>query len=255
VNALAGKRVLVTRPRGDAAEMAAGLSAAGAEAVLAPTIEFGPPDDPVRADIAVREVRVFHWIVFTSRHGVEAFFERLAAAGRDTRALGDTAVAAIGPKTAELLTQYGVRADFVPERFVNEEVAAGLLERSRPGERILIFRAQDAREVLPALLEAEGRRVDDVAAYATHAVRDANLRERARETDVWTFTSAGTVRGFLANVPEAAQLAGERTVACIGPVTAEAARAGGLPVHVVPEIYTAAGLLAALSEFGTPAAT
>jgi uroporphyrinogen III methyltransferase/synthase len=252
MNALAGKRVLITRPRGDAGDMAALLRAAGAEPVIAPTIEFGPPDDPVRADIAVREVRVFHWVVFTSVHGVEAFFDRLAAGGRDTRTLGDTSVAAIGPKTAEALARHGVRADFVPERFVNEEVAAGMLERTKAGERILIFRAQDAREVLPQLLEEEERRVDDVAAYSTHAIRDPEVARHARETEVWTFTSASTVRAFAENVLDAAELARDRIVGCIGPISADAASACGLPVHVVPETYTTEALVEALSEFGLP---
>jgi len=253
VNALAGKRVLVTRPRADAGELLDALSAAGAVALLAPVIAFGPPDDPVRADVAVREARVFHWIVFTSVHGVDTFFERLHAFARDARALGDTSVAAIGPKTAERLAHYGIRADFVPPEFVNEAVAEGLLARTRPGDRVLIFRAQDARDVLPSALEEADRRVDDVAAYATHALHDPAVSALAREADIWTFASASSVRAFVENVPDASALAGERVVACIGPITADTARGCGLPVHVVPTTYTVAGMLAALADYRPPA--
>jgi len=250
---LFGRKVLVTRPRAGADEFASKLWEAGAEPLLAPTVTIGPPDDDSLATIAMREIRVFHWIVFTSVNGVEAFFDRLSAAGRDARAIADVSVAAIGPKTAERLQAHGVRADYIPARYVGEEVAAGMLERTEPGHRILLYAAQDARDVLPEALRAEDRRVDVVAAYKTSAVRDPEIAERAREADVWTFTSASTVRAFMDNVPEAAELARTRTVACIGPVTAEAARACGLPVHVIAEDYTVDGLIEALESNPAPA--
>lgn len=250
---LFGKKVLVTRPRASADEFAAKLWEIGAEPMMAATIAIEPPDDRAAAEIAMREIRIFHWIVFTSVNGVEAFFDHLGAAGRDARAIGDASVAAIGPKTAERLRAHGVRADFVPARFVSEEVAAGMLERTEPGQRILLYTAQEARDVLPEALRAEGRRVDVVAAYKTSAVRDPAIAERAAEADVWTFTSASAVRAFVDNVPDAAHLATARTVACIGPVTAEAARACGLPVHVTAEEYTVDGLIEALERTAAPA--
>jgi len=253
IHPLFGKKVLITRPRVDADALAAKLWELGAEPLLAPTIAIEPPDDAERADIAVREARVYHWIVFTSQNGVEAFFDRLSAGGSDARALGDVMVAAIGPKTAERLMAYGVRADFVPARYVGEEVAAGLLERTETGQRILIFRAQEARDVLPEALRAEDRRVDVVAAYKTVVVHDPTIAERARDADIWTFTSPSTVRGLIENLPSAAGIARKKTVACIGPITAEAARAEGLPVHIVADDYTVDGLLEALEATGSTA--
>jgi uroporphyrinogen III methyltransferase/synthase len=278
VSRLAGKRVLVTRPRGDADELAAKLLAAGAEPLLAPAIEFGPPDDAAAALAAVRAGASYDWIAFTSVHGVEAFFSRLEELGKlperasasasaaeepgelpdrggSTRrdVLGEARIAAIGPKTASAVERHGVVPDFVPARAINEEIAAGLLERTQPGSRVLIFRAQEAREILPALLREAGRAVDDVAAYATRSVVDPALAEAARAADVWTFTSASTVHGLLANLPDAAAVAPGKLVACIGPVTAAAAEAAGLPVHVTAAAYSVAGLIAALEGSGSPA--
>jgi len=250
---LFGKKVLVTRPRASADEFAAKLWEIGAEPIVAPTIEIGPPDDDASAEIAMREIRIFHWIAFTSVNGVESFFDRLRSVGRDARAFGDAAVAAIGPKTSERLLAHGVRADFVPAQYVSEEVAAGMLERTEPGQRILLYTAQDARDALPEALRAERRRVDVVAAYKTNAVHDPEIAERAAEADVWTFTSASAARSFVENVPGAAQLATTRTVACIGPVTAEAVRACGLPVHVTAKEYTVDGLIEALERTASPA--
>jgi uroporphyrinogen-III synthase len=96
------------------------------------------------------------------------------------------------------------------------------------------------------LLRASGRIVDDVPGYATRAVRDASLAEAAAAADIWTFTSGSTVRGLIENVPDARTLAAGKIVACIGPVTADIARAFGLPVHATASAHDVDGLLAAL---------
>jgi len=246
VSPLFGKRILITRARDDADALAERLRSIGAEPLIAPTIAIEPPDDPEPARAAARTLESRDWVVFTSRNGVDACFDLLARDGGDARRFGGAKVAAIGPKTAARLIGFGIRPEFVPEDFVAEEVAAGLLARTAPGDRILVFGAQEMRDVLPRTLRDAGRDVDVVAAYKTSPVDDPNLPRAAEESDVWTFTSASTVRGFLANVPGAGDLAQERTVACIGPVTARAARDAGLEPDVVAERYTVEGLIEAL---------
>ncbi len=250
---LFGKRVLVTRPAAGGAEFAAELWEAGAEPVMAPTIAIGPPADGSAAEAAIAKLDTYAWVVFTSRNGVDACFERLTAAGTDARRFGRASVAAIGPKTAASLLARGIRADFVPPAFVAESVAAGLLERTNPGDRILLFGAQEMRDTLAQTLRDARREVDRAAGYATTLVADPGLAAAAERTDIWTFTSASTVRGFVENLPNASALAREKTVACIGPVTAEAARAAGLRVDVVADEFTVEGLIAALDA--APVAT
>ena len=245
---LFGKKVLVTRAIGQADDLATKLWERGAEPILAPTIAIGPPDDLERAEGAVRNVRSYQWIVFTSTNGVAAFFDRLSAGGGDARALGDVKVAAIGPKTAGALVAHGIRPDFTPAKFISEDVAEGLLERTASGDRVLLYRAAEARDVLPQTLRARDRIVEVVAAYKTVLVHDAALAEAARRADVWTFTSASTVHGFNKNVLEAASLARGKTIACIGPITAAAATEAGFPPTVVADDYTADGLVEALER-------
>ncbi len=241
-----GKRVLVTRPVKAAGDFAQQLWEAGAEPILAPTIAIGPPDDPAPAAAAVARVREYAWVVFTSRNGVDAFFDILGAAGKDARAFGDAKVAAIGPKTAAALHAHGIRVDFMPETYVNEAVAEGLLAHAAPGERVLVFRAQEAREVLPDTLRAAGRTVDAVAAYKTRYVDDSELRAKTERADIVTFTSASTVHGFVHNLADAATLLESKTVAAIGPITAAAAHKLGIGIDVVAEEFTVEGLLQAL---------
>jgi uroporphyrinogen III methyltransferase / synthase len=244
---LFGKRVLVTRPPVQAREFAQQLWEAGAEPLLAPTIAIGAPDDAAPAQAAVARIREYAWAVFTSRNAVDAFFDQLGAAGKDARALADVKLAAIGPKTAAALTARGIRVDFIPAAHVNEAVAGGLIERTATGDRVLLFRAQEGRDVLPETLRAAGRTVDVVAAYKTRHVDDPKLRNKAERADIVTFTSSSTVHGFVHNVPDAAAVLARATVAAIGPVTAATARSLGIRVDVVADDFTVEGLIAALA--------
>lgn len=246
--ALAGKRVMITRPGHQAQEFAAAVHARGAQAVLAPLIEIGPPDDPQRAHRAAASASAgeYDWIVFTSRNAVDAFFENLQ---KDAAALHGVKVAAIGTKTAAALHARGVDADVVPQSFAGEDLAAALLDQIAPGRRALIFRAQEARAVLPAALKAAGIAVDDVAAYKTSTTSAPDFAAKLAAADVITFTSASTVAAFVSNAGAgAAHALHAKTVACIGPVTAKAARDAGLRVDVVAQEYTVEGLLNALED-------
>ena len=249
---LSGKRVLITRPAQQAGELAARLREAGAEPVVAPTIEIAAPADLDAARAAVARARAYDWIVFTSRNAVEAFFERLAelrdsGLSDDASALGGAHVAAIGPKTAEALASRAIRVDLIPTEFVNEAVAEALLARTSPAERVLLYRAQDARDVLPDSLREHGRVVDVVTAYQTRFVDDPALTGKAERCDIVTFTSSSAVTGFLRNVPDAAHALSSKTVAAIGPITAQTARDAGIRVDVVAEEFTTEGLVRALA--------
>ncbi|GAC1500127.1 MAG: uroporphyrinogen-III C-methyltransferase [Vulcanimicrobiaceae bacterium] len=247
---LFGKRVLVTRPAHQSAEFAADLLEAGAEPILAPTIRIVQTELQTAERSAIFErLGDYRWIVFTSANGVDAFFDTLARRGADARAIGNLKVAAIGSKTAQALRQHGVAADLLPEAFVAESLAEELVRATRPGDRLLLYRARDARDVLQTSLANSGRTVHSVEAYATEFVDDPLFGEKVERSDVLTFTSASTVGGFIHNLGSAAASAiAGKIVACIGPITAEAATAQGLRVDIVAHTYTAAGLLAALQD-------
>jgi uroporphyrinogen III methyltransferase / synthase len=251
---LFGRRVVVTRPREQAGELARALEDAGAEVVLFPTIAIVPPLDPARLDRAAAAAATYDWIVFTSSNGVRAFFTRFAAHGRDVRELAPVQLAAIGPETAAELERRMLRPAVVPSEYRAEGLLEALAGEDVRGRRVLLPRAAGARAVLPDALAARGATVDEVIAYRAVPPPDADVAGlraalAAGSLDALTFTSSSTVRHFVELVGrDAARALGRTVVACIGPVTAETAREEGLPVHVCPADYTAAALAAALVE-------
>jgi uroporphyrinogen III methyltransferase / synthase len=249
---LIGRCIAVTRPQAQASALAERLSAAGASVLTVPTISIEPPDSWDPLDRALDRLAAYHWLIFTSANGVTMVRQRLmerAVAAPDAASLR---VAAIGPATAAALRDWGLDPDLVPAEYVAEGLATRLRERIRPGERVLLPRAAETRDVLVRALEAMGARVDEVSAYRTRpaeveadALRGA-LQERA--VDMVTFTSSSTVRHFagLFAPGELAILMAGVDVACIGPVTAETATGLGLRPHVVADEYTIPGLARAI---------
>ena len=261
---LAGKRILVTRPRAQAPELVDRLAALGAEAIEAPAIRIVPPDDTRPLDDARAAAPSFDWIVFTSANGVDAFLERRIARDSRTPDLAGVRICAIGPATAARIARYGLTIDLAPSDHRGEGVGRALTAgRDLHGSRILLPRADIARPLLPEALRAAGADVTEVTAYRTipvagwpgNAVCEMIMQKKI---DVTTFTSASAVRSAAHSLgaERAVDLLGETVVAAIGPVTARAARQLGLETTVMPSTYTAQALAQALADHfaGSPAA-
>ena len=251
---LAGRVVVVTRPRAQAQVFAGLLEAAGASILLVPTILIEPPASWEPLDRALARLGDYGWAVFTSVNGVEMTRRRLEDKGRGADALRSLRLAAIGPATAEALRALGLETEVVPDEYVAEGLAARLRALIRPADRVLLARAAEARDVLVTELEAAGARVDEVAAYRTRpAAEDAGELRRALvlgKVDVVTFTSSSTVRHFAALFPgeDLQRLLRGVAVACIGPVTGATARELGLETRIVPREYTIPALARAIAN-------
>lgn len=250
---LLGQGVLVTRSRDQASAMARELASLGARAVEFPTISIVPLEDAAPVREAVCRLREYDWAVFTSPNGVDCFWRELSALGLDARAFAATFVAAIGPATAEALAARGIRADFMPETYVAEDLLAGLLARGMAGKRVLIPRAETARDVLPEGLATAGADCRVLPVYRTvpaNTDTEGLLREFAEGGIRYvTFASSSTVTNFLAAVPpEILAQYPELRFACIGPVTAKTLRDAGFACHVMPASHTIPALVAAIAE-------
>jgi uroporphyrinogen III methyltransferase / synthase len=252
---LFGKRVLITRTRRQASNLARLLADEGAIPVELPSIEIERIEDREAVDAAIETLRTggYAWAAFTSANAVELFFEHLAERGLDARAFSGARIAAIGPVTAGSLLVRGLRADAVPDEYVAEAVVEALRGQIAPGDRVLLPRAESARAELVRGLEAMGATVDEIPIYRSAVPSEASpeaLAElRAGRIDVVTFTSSSTVRNLVAMLGEASVLQ-HPLIACIGPITAKTARDLGLRVDVQASEYTVEGLVAALKNAG-----
>jgi uroporphyrinogen III methyltransferase/synthase len=250
---LAGRVVVVTRPRSQAQAFAGLLEAAGARVLLVPTIAIEPPASWEPLDRALDRIDDYRWAVFTSVNGVQMARRRLDETGRGMDMFRRLRLAAIGPATAEALHAVGLEAEVVPEEYVAEGLAAKLRALIQPGDRVLLARAALARDVLVSQLEAAGASVDEVPAYETRpATEDAGPLRRelaSGKVDVVTFTSSSTVRHFAALFPgeDVPRLLRGVTVACIGPITGATARELGLETHILPTEYTIPALARAIA--------
>ena len=249
---LFGKGIVITRPEEQAAEFARLLSAEGARVILFPTIRIVPPASWEILDRALGNLESYDWIIFTSANGVKHFFRRLRETGRDVRDLKGIRVCTIGPATAAAVEGMGIRVDIVPGEYISEGVVRAFRDVDLKGKRVLLPRAQEARDVIPEGLSKLGASVDVVTVYAT--VRSESRKEElqslldAGKVDVVTFTSPSTVNNFR-EIMGGAALPETVRIACIGPVTAAAAKKLGFTVHIYQEEFTIPGMVKALVEY------
>jgi len=253
---LFGKRIVLTRAREQAREFSQLLAAYGAEPIEAPTIQIVPPVSWQAIDQAIDRVGEYDWLIFTSVNGVTPFMDRLHRASKDSRALAHLRVCAIGPRTAEEVARYGLTPDLVPSEFQAEGVLTVLAGRDLRGKKILIPRAEVAREILPEQLRRMDAKVDVIAVYRTIAPAAdlSRLMEliEAGKIDVVTFTSSSTVRNFVDMVggtDQARRLGSKTTIGCIGPITAQTAEQYGLTVTIMPPENTVPALAQAIVRY------
>jgi uroporphyrinogen III methyltransferase/synthase len=249
---LFGRRIVVTRAKGQSEALSAKLRALGAEAIELPTIEIRPPSDAAPLDRAIAELRSYDWLIFTSANGVRFFLDRLRQSPVDWRALR-AKICAIGPATRAAVEALHLKVDLMGKEYVAEGLLAAFTPYDLEGKRVLLPRAAVARDLVPVELLRRGARVDVVEAYRTVIPDEAAARVREvlsgrRPPDCVTFTSSSTVQNLVAAMgTEGALLTGVK-VASIGPITTQTARSLGIEVTAQAKVFTVDGLVEAILE-------
>jgi len=254
---LTGRRIIVTRAIKQSGELSAAFQRLGAEVVACPTIEIKEPASWEQLDRALIHLSWYDWLIFTSANGVGYFLRRLDELGHGRAELMHHKICAVGRKTAEKLSSEQIMVDLMPEKFTAEAMVEtvlktyGVRQRLR-GSRMLLPASRTTRDVIRPAMEKIGVYVEVVEAYQTvlPATSSADVTALIRDAhaDYILFTSPSTVANLAALLETdhlAAPLAGAR-VACIGPVTAEAAALHGLPVHIQPEEHTGQAIVTAI---------
>jgi uroporphyrinogen III methyltransferase/synthase len=250
---LFGRRIVVTRSRRQAGQLAGRLLELGAEVLEVPTIKLEPPSRRELLVDALLELNSYDWLVFTSPNGVAKFFEYFFKQFHDMRDLGGARLAAVGPATANKLKELHLQVDLIPDEALSASVAKAFADyESIENLKICLLRAEVANPELPAALEALGAIVDDIPCYRTVPETEdrggvaARLLEHG--ADWLTFTSASTVEHFHArfDLPALLKKFPRLRTASIGPETTKNLAALGLRPTVEAKEHTLDGLLQAL---------
>ena len=249
---LTGKRILVTRTRHQASELALSLEAAGAEPILIPTIELAPPASFCALDAALASLRSFDWVLFTSANAVQAFATRARTQGIP---LNPKHIAVIGPATARAVAELGLPVDLIPPQFVAESLADALTPLA-PGAAMLLVRAEQARDLLPERLTAAGATLTIATAYRNLVPRGSItalqtlFADPERHPDAITFTSSSTATNLFSLLEAAAiTLPAQIARASIGPITSQTLRDLGHPPTLEAAEPTIASLCQALIQY------
>ncbi len=252
---LFGKKIVVTRTREQASELVALLEENGADCLEYPTLHMEPAVDYSILDSSLARIGDYQWLLFTSINAVTWFFRHLWENDMDVRRLGGPKIGVVGRATARKLRDYGLKADLLPKKFTGEGLAEALINTGVNGAKILLPRAEKAREILPEMLNAAGAEVTVAPVYRNVPPqgRKDELRERLedRTIDLITFTSSSTVDNFLTMVDaesdqELHRLMDPVQIAVIGPITADTVKKHGLKVDIQPSEYTIADMVNAI---------
>lgn len=248
---LFGQNIMVTRSRTQSSDLKAKLIELGANVFEIPTIEIMPRQD-ANIDEKLQTLKGYSYIVFGSQNAVSLFFERLYALGKDARSLGDAKVVAVGSATAKCLETYGIRPDFMPERFTQESIAQLLETKLTKEDKVLMPQGSLARDVL-------AKRMGEICEVETLLLYDTVLNESSKERlktlldheriDAITFTSSSTAKNLMALLDEEGK-AKVKQIKCIsiGEITSKVMRDLGLVVYKEANPFTIEGLIDCLCE-------
>jgi uroporphyrinogen-III synthase len=249
---LAGRRVLVTRAAHQAGTLSDALRELGAEPVEVPVLEIQPPANLAPLDRALRTLDSYDWLILTSANTVRALVERAQVLGLTLASEPRLKVAAVGEATAAAARNAGLPVALVPETYVAEALVESLANQSA-GKRILLARAEIARDVIPGALRATGATVDVVDAYRNvmpQAAPELLRTALAEGIDAATFTSSSSVT----HLADAAQVAGVAfpfagvSAISIGPITSQTLRDLGWEPAAEASVSDIPGLIDAVSR-------
>ena len=256
MNALEGKRIVITRATHQAGEFEQLLRGQGAVPLLYPCIAIKPPQDNEHLHRVLRAALAgtFDWLILTSTNTVRALKQSFDAMGINSPYTLNLQVAAVGSKTAQYAEeQLGLKVNVVPEQYTAISLAKAL--PLGKNTRVLLPQSEIAEPALATTLTTMGAIVTSMIAYQTvMGCGGIDLPEllRSGKVDAITLTSASTVTYLLQRLQNEGgdvHLLEAVCIACIGSSTAAAVRENNLSVAVIAEQQTIDGLVTGLEHY------
>lgn len=250
---LFGRNIVVTRDVPGNIDFADEIIRRGGNPLRFPTIKIRSLTHKNEFLHTLAKITEYDWIIFTSGNGVAIFFEALRSLGKDARVFGSTKIAAIGGKTAAKLSEFGIKANFIPGVFTAKELGRQLIAHtSLKNKKVLLLRSKIASGELPEILKKAGAKVQDAAVYTAEQQKCKNdwLIEEIRKgrIDWLTFASPSSVDSFFNQIPGDLINSTNVKVASIGPVTSECLRTLGVNVDVTAAEHTLDGLIDTIEQ-------
>lgn len=237
---LFGKKILVTRDKNQAGEFSNKIEKMGGVAVELPFIEI----ESVLSKVTPEDLKEYSALLFNSPNGVREFMKKID----DIRSLAHLKIGAVGSKTKELLEEYKIKADFMPEEYMVSKLAELSLEYTKAGEKILIITSDISPCDTDKFNSMYDREFHKIVAYNTKKI----IREKdevikvLNKVEVVTFLSSSTVDAFYASIDGDLECVKNIKFASIGPVTSETMRKYSFSVDYEAKVYDINGILDAL---------
>jgi uroporphyrinogen-III synthase len=245
---LSGKRIVVTRPAGQAAPFIDKIEKAGGTAYAVPLIAFRMCEDS-QDETILNQLRTYDWIILTSKNGVDFFMKKAGAYVKQLPAK----FAAIGTKTAKAIEAYGVMVSYIPERFSADDLAEEMKQGLFLPEKALIPKGNLSRSLIGDTIRRSGKEADDWIVYETYFPEEEKAKLlhliRHEQIDMYTFTSPSAVRHFIHTLNESHEPIPKADFACIGPVTKKEAEKYGMTISICPDEYTIDSLVCDMSHY------
>lgn len=244
-SSLVGKRVLVPRGKKHAKSFSAIVESYGGIPVEVPLLDFRPIQNKENLGPILHSLHTYDWLIFTSEVTVATFFSLLG----DKEMISLPRIAVIGDKTEEALNKRQLSVHFKPKEFVAESFVEEFSPFLKKGEKILLPKGNLAREYIAQFFREKGLIVDEAIIYETYFPEESKEKLidllKNRKLDVLPFTSPSTIEHFMSVVNECKlrDSLDHCIIAVIGPVSKKKCEELGLPVHVMPEVYTSYGMI------------
>lgn len=237
---LFGKKILVTRDKNQAGEFSNKIEKMGGVAVELPFIEI----ESVLSKVTSEDLKKYSALLFNSPNGVREFMKKID----DIRSLAHLKIGAVGSKTKELLEEYKIKADFMPEEYMVSKLAELSLEYTKPGEKILIITSDISPCDTDKFNSMYDREFHKIVAYNTKKItrEKKEVCDALNKVEVVTFLSSSTVDAFYASIDGDLECVKNIKFASIGPVTSETMKKYGFSVDYEAKVYDINGILDAL---------
>ena len=237
---LFGKKILVTRDKKQAGEFSNKIEKMGGVAVELPFIEI----ESVLSKVTSEDLKEYSALLFNSPNGVREFMKKID----DIRSLAHLKIGAVGSKTKELLEEYKIKADFMPEEYMVSKLAELSLEYTKPGEKILIITSDISPCDTDKFNSMYDREFHKIVAYNTKKItrEKKEVCDALNKVEVVTFLSSSTVDAFYASIDGDLECVKNIKFASIGPVTSETMKKYGFSVDYEAKVYDINGILDAL---------